>query len=46
MVLRQISVARSVTVVDSAVEMLKSSLRAASDSRQVTMPFARSPPYV
>jgi hypothetical protein len=44
--IRQISLARSSTVVDSAVERLKSSLRAASCSIASTMPRARSPPYV
>ena len=38
--------ASSSTVVDAAVERLKSSLTAAGDSIARRMPWARSPPYV
>src|SRR5450756_27243 len=44
--LRQMTSASSRTVVDSAVERLKSSLRAFSDSMAMRIPRARSPPYV
>ena len=43
-ILRQIASASSRTVVDAAVERLKSSLIAAGDSIARRMPWARSPP--